>query len=62
VLLKGRTSKDDGDTETFTARKLVKDLGSSRRFAITVRDLGEFRLSAGAVADVSSFFSSSSRL
>lgn len=28
VLLKGETSKDDGDTETFTARKLVKDLGS----------------------------------
>lgn len=62
VLLKGRTSKDDGDTATFTARKLVKDPGSSRRFAITVRDLGEFRLSAGAVADLSSFFDSSSRL
>lgn len=27
VLLKGKTSKNDGGTETFTAKKLVKDLG-----------------------------------
>lgn len=28
VPLKGQTSKDDGGTQTFTAKKLVKDLGS----------------------------------
>jgi hypothetical protein len=28
VLLKGKTSKSDGGTQTFTAKKLVKDLGS----------------------------------
>lgn len=28
VLLKGKTSKNDGGTQTFTAKKLVKDLGS----------------------------------
>lgn len=28
VLLKGKTSKGDGGTQTFTAKKLVKDLGS----------------------------------
>jgi hypothetical protein len=28
VLLKGKTSKDAGGTQTFTAKKLVKDLGS----------------------------------
>jgi len=28
VLLKGKTSKTDRGTETFTAKKLVKDLGS----------------------------------
>ena len=28
VLLKGKTSKNDGGTQTFTAKKLIKDLGS----------------------------------
>ena len=28
VLLKGKTSKGDGGTQTFTAKKLIKDLGS----------------------------------
>ena len=28
VLLKGKASKGDGGTQTFTAKKLVKDLGS----------------------------------
>ena len=28
VLLKGKTSRGDGGTQTFTARKFVKDLGS----------------------------------
>ena len=28
VLLKGKTSKSDGGTQTFTAKKLIKDLGS----------------------------------
>ena len=28
VLLKGKTSKNEGGTQTFTAKKLVKDLGS----------------------------------
>lgn len=28
VLLKGKTSKSDGGTQTFTAKKLLKDLGS----------------------------------
>ena len=28
VLLKGKRSKDDADTQTFTAKKLIKDLGS----------------------------------
>jgi hypothetical protein len=28
VLLKGKTSKNDGGSQTFTAKKLVKDLGS----------------------------------
>lgn len=28
VLLKGKKSKNDGGTQTFTAKKLVKDLGS----------------------------------
>lgn len=28
VLLKGKTSKSDGGAQTFTAKKLIKDLGS----------------------------------
>lgn len=28
VLLKGKTSKSNGGTQTFTAKKLIKDLGS----------------------------------
>ncbi len=28
VLLKGKTSKDDAGTQTFAAKKLIKDLGS----------------------------------
>ena len=28
VLLKGKRSKGDADTQTFTAKKLIKDLGS----------------------------------
>lgn len=28
VLLKGKTSKSDGGTQTFTAKKLIKNLGS----------------------------------
>lgn len=28
VLLKGKTSKNDGGTQTFTAKKLIKDLGA----------------------------------
>lgn len=28
VLIKGKTSKSDGGTQTFTATKLIKDLGS----------------------------------